>query len=411
MDTKNILKTRETIMAWRKRQYCLVSVIALGLAFTILPSVGFAQNISLDPDPDVEKGSYISLNLDQSIVAVGDPITGNSSIYEGDGDIDSDDLITATAPISYTNSANGSVSFSVPTTDYGDLVVTGSSVDASSVSKTVHKVTINTKLIPKDDFTGISEIIYGVGEVVNLSFTTSPPGYESQIGTPLWSGLTQAGTGLITPAGAIGTFTAGDIADSVSIILSITDGPLKGKSYSKDRSVIPPSGVTLVRTGGVIHTYGLATAGFLALTYFLPKYVSFENCQEEEEYSQTEGAAGKQRPVGVGTGSLIGKNGQLHTGGGYHTGGSGNINLGCLIGTDDIEAHNQAYQPFTQDGDFIWSIPRDYTVVNNANVHAAYTTLIQHNHQSQTDASGNSVTTESKGGISVSATQNDTTSP
>ena len=410
MNTDNIHKISQAHLAWCKRHH-LVSVITLGLACTLIPSVAFAQNNSPDPDPDVEAGSYISLNLNQDIVAVGDPITGTSSIYEGDGDVDSDDSITATSDAGYTQTADGTVSFSAPTTNYGDISITGSSADAGSVSKIVHAVAVNTKLTPTDNFTGRSQTTYGVGEVVNLSFTTSPPGYESQIGTPSWSGMTQAGTGLITQAGASGTFTAGDIADSVSIILSIIDGPLKGKSYSKDRSVVPPSGVTLVQTGGVIHYQGLATAGFHASTYFLPKDVSFSNCQEEEEYSATEESKGKKGPVGLGTGSLAGKNGEVHTGGGYHAGGAGNILLGCLIGIDDVEAHNQGLQPFASDGDFIWNIPRDYKVGDTGTVHAAYTTLVQHNHQTKTDANGDSITTESKGGVHVSAKQSDPTSP
>lgn len=410
MTIHNNPKINRVKPVWHKRQG-LIAILTFTLACAFLPYVAFAQNSNPDPDPDVEAGSYISLNVDQSIIAVGDPITGTSSIFEGDGDVDSDDPITATSDAGYTQTADGTVSFSVPTTTYGDILITGFSADASSVSKTVHKVAVNTFLTPTDNFTGRSQTIYGVGEVINLSFTTSPAGYESQIGTPSWSGLTQAGTGLITQTGASGTFTAGDIADSVSIVLSITDGPLKGKSYSKDRSVIPPSGVKLVQTGGVIHTQGLATAGFHALTYFTPTYVSFSNVAEEEEYSSTEEAAGNHGPIGVGTGSLIGKSGAVHQGGGYFRGGPGNINLGCLIATDDIEAHNQGFQPFAQDGDFTWNIPRDYRVYNSITVHAAYTTLVHHNHQSKTDPTGNSITTISKGGISVSANQNDPTSP
>lgn len=388
----------------------LAGLIALGLTCTLLPSVAFAQNTSTDPDPDVEAGSYIALNVDQDIVATGDPITGTATIYEGDGDIDSDDSIEAVTDLGYTETGNGLVTFKIPTDKYGDIILTSSSADAARVQKIIHSVSVNTKTTPSDDFSGRSQTTYGVGEVVGLSFTTSPSGYESRIGTPSWSGQTQAGTGLITQTGADGTFTAGDIADSVSIILSITDGPLKGKSYSKDRSVIPPSGVTYVRTGSIIHQKGIAQAGFNAYTYFAPTYVSFSNVSEEEEYTLAEEQAGKSGPVGVGIGSLSFKDGSVHHGGGYFQGGAGNISTGCLFGIDTVTATN-GNKPFATAGNFTWNIPRDYKVAGHNTVHSAYTSFVHHNQQSKTDKFANSITTISKGGITVSANQNDPTSP
>jgi len=80
--------------AWCKKQGRTAG-LALTFACALVPSVAFAQNTSADPDPDVEKGSYMSLTLNPSVVAVGTSLAGNATIYEGDGDQDSDDTITA----------------------------------------------------------------------------------------------------------------------------------------------------------------------------------------------------------------------------------------------------------------------------------------------------------------------------
>lgn len=400
MTNNKTLTSRANLL--RHRRLATSFGLTFSLACAFLPGAAYAANATADPDPDVEQGSYISLSLNQDIVAAGDSLSGSASIYEGDGDVDSDDSISE-APSN--QSANGTVSFTVPTSSPGDVTIVASSADASSQSKVGHAVSVNAVLTPVDNFAGRSQTSYGVGENVNLSVTTTPSGYETKIGNLQWTG---SGDGTTSDyGGGSGLFFAGDVAGSANIVLSVTSGALHGKSYSKSRTIVAPSGVKLVQTGGVIHTQGQATAGFHALTYFTPTNVSFHNVEEEEEYSGSEEAAGKNGPIGVGTGSLSGKNGQQHQGGGFFTAGSGDINLGCLIAVDDIEAHNQAFQPFSTSGDFTWNIPRDYKIGDNGTVHAAYTSLTHHNHQSATDATGNSVTTISKGGITVSAKQND----
>lgn len=190
MNTENIFSMRRTLAA-RQRKH-LSSFVALGLTCALLPCMAFAQNTSTDPDPDVEAGSYIALNVDQDIVATGDPITGTASIYEGDGDVDSDDPIEtasfmSAADLGYTETANGTVTFTFPTNKYGDITITSSSADAKKVQKIIHSVSVNTKTTPSDNFSGRSQTTYGVGEVVGL---WTEPHFPYQ-----WRESTFAGTG------------------------------------------------------------------------------------------------------------------------------------------------------------------------------------------------------------------------
>ena len=389
----------------------LAAALALGFTCTALGSAAFAGNAAADPDPDVEAGSYISLNLDQDIVAVGDSITGTSSIYEGDGDVDSDDPITATSTGSYTQTANGTVSFNIPTSTYGDITVTGTSADAGSTSKTATAVLVNAILTPVDNFSGRSQTAYGVGEGVDLSVTTMPAGNESKIGTLQW---TASGDGTVFDEGeGSGEFTAGDVAGSANIVLSITDGKLKGKSYAKSRTIKAPTGATFVKNSTTVeHTQGLASAGFHADIYFTPTDVSFSKVQEEEEYTAAEENQGMKGPALVATGSLSSQNGYPHQSAGYVTAGPGNITLGSHIALDHVYTGTvSGAGPFAEDGDATWTIPCDYKVGDFGIVHSAYRTAIQHWHESKTDTSGNSTMSISKGGITVSANLKDPTSP
>lgn len=387
----------------------LFAVLLAGLAFFLPCHLALAQNTSVDPDPDSETPGYISMSLNQDIVAVGDPLSGSATIYEGDGSVDSEDPITATPDSGSPTGSMGTVNFNIPTTVPGDISITAASKDASSQSKAGHAVAVNAVLTPADNFKGRSQTSYGVAEIVNLSVTTSPAGYEGKIGTLRWSG---SGDGTTSDSGGgSGVFSAGDVAGSANIVLSVTSGPLNGKSYSKSRTIVAPSGVTLVNTGDVLHTPGTASAGFYALTYLTPKDVSFSNIEEEEEYSAAEWDAGKVGPKAVTTGaySIPDLDNLPHKSGGYNRAGSGNINTGCLIGGNDTQDHvwsGKIPVPVSEDGDFTWTIPRDYRVARpGSTVHSGYTTLVQHQHVTKTDAAGNTVTTIEKGGISVSATE------
>jgi len=163
LNTDTIFNIGRTSLVWIKKQRRFVAVITLGLACSILPSVAFAQNNSTDPDPDVEKGAYLSLTLDQSVVAVGDPLTGTATVYEGDGDIDSDDtvaadlLASASPPMSSpsaaggaspmssptpmsSQSAAGTVKFSFPTSAPGDFTIDGVTADVPDQTTAGHAI-------------------------------------------------------------------------------------------------------------------------------------------------------------------------------------------------------------------------------------------------------------------------------
>ena len=388
-------KQDRTDLPWHKGQR-LIAVLAISLGCAFLPAVAFAQNNSTDPDAGAETPDYIGLNLDQSIVIAGDPFTGTASIYEGDGDVDTDDSISVSS-----SNGDGTVNFSVPTSSPGEVTIIASSPDAPNQSKVGYAVALNAVLHPNDDFAGRSQTSYGVGEQVKLSVTTTPAGYESQVGTLNWTG---SGDGVTSDfGGGNGRFTAGEVGGSATITLTVTPvtkGTPHGKAYPISRTIVAPSGVTYVQSGGVIHTHGFATAGFFAWMYITPKDVSFHYIQEQEE----------DGVLGDGSGSLQSKDDDPHTGGGYNSVGTGNIVLGSRVAKRDHVNANNGAGPFAEDGDFYWYIPRDYMVGDNGNEHDGYTIVTHHNHQSATDATGNSVTTMTKAGVSVSAKQNDPTS-
>lgn len=148
MNINTVFSMRRTISVGQRKH--LAGVVALGITCILMPSVVFAQNTSTDPDPDVEKGAYLSLNLDQNVVAVGSALTGTAKVYEGDGDIDSDDSVSASlgsgssaanaqiaspaGVVSSGQSGSGTVNFSFPTSAPGDFNITATTADVADKS-------------------------------------------------------------------------------------------------------------------------------------------------------------------------------------------------------------------------------------------------------------------------------------
>ena len=117
-------------------------VAALTLLFSciVFSSAAFSDNNTSDPDTDEEASQgYITSTLDVYDVAITKPLTGSSTIYENDGDVDSEDAITATPDDSSgTLRGTGSVSINIPTYVDGDIGITSSSADAPDQRVTGH---------------------------------------------------------------------------------------------------------------------------------------------------------------------------------------------------------------------------------------------------------------------------------
>jgi len=277
LNTDTIFNIGRTSLAWCKKQRRFVAAITLGLACSILPSVAFAQNNSTDPDPDVEKGAYLSLTLDQSVVAVGDPLTGTATVYEGDGDIDSDDtvaaalLASASPPMSSpsaaggaspmsspspmsSQSAAGTVKFSFPTSAPGDFTIDGVTADVPDQTAAGHAI--------GGPITGDNDEYYYCGPEEaashkNLQAATGQPAgttYSwSMSGNATYCDTSNYGAAIASPTAALvtyrgvhpGSIKAGDVTATVQYTLN-------GKSVSSPGfpiTVHAPATFALVKNG------------------------------------------------------------------------------------------------------------------------------------------------------------------
>ena len=206
-------------------------------------------------------------------------------------------------------------------------------------------------LTPKDNFSGRSNIKYGIGEVVDLSFILAPPRTAAQLGGLKWS--RESGKGAITgDTNGLGIFTADASPGPVRLKLTILTGPLAGTGPVVDITVIAPAPAHMEQTTGtkLRHTQGRASVGFKGDTYMRPKDVSFKYIQTRE------GTAS-----GVGTGYYAFQSGRNHPLGDWDSVGPGNISTGSHEGSIDTIDTGDGSPPFSE-GKFTWPIPWQYRV-------------------------------------------------
>jgi hypothetical protein len=143
---------------------------------------------------------------------------------------------------------------------------------------------------------------YGVGEGVDLSFTTNPTGVSAtQAGGLRWS-LT-GGPGTLSSAGTDGTarFVAGDIATTLTFRLKVESGLSKDKFKDYVKNVVEPSGVTYVYVAGSAYTHPPKPsyeASFDADVYLQPNNVSFKAVTFGESGDPAAPAAGLATTAG-----------------------------------------------------------------------------------------------------------------
>jgi hypothetical protein len=155
-------------------------------------------------------------------------------------------------------------------------------------------VTVNGVLTPVEAFAGRSTIRFGIGEVVNLSFTTTPAGRSAaSLGGLKWVATT--GAQLVTlanDAGNTGTgrVTSGPKAGIVALALQTAGAPAVTKATKQFVIVTPNDAVmTVAASEGTLHKRGMASAGFRGNIYLRPTDVSFKNLEFREGGASYEG--------------------------------------------------------------------------------------------------------------------------
>ena len=289
-----------------------------------------------------------------------------------------------------------SVTFSTVSTSLTNFkTVIATAGNSVTVNVVVYQLT--GVLTPQDNFTGRSNTDFGVGEVIALSFTATPAVTDTQAGGLRWKQTTGSGT-LTADTDGTGTYTAANSPESVTLKLEVQAGPSKGRGPDSNISVIAPNGAYQVQNpgSGIRHVQGTCSAGFQAITYLLPKTVSFTHIEAREGTT-----------TATATGWLAGSNGDTHTTGNWFTVANCSSTTGC-----QIQALDGIYNQYPQNyggtmwgnGEFKWNIPREWRIGTGSATQ--YTTLLHH---FVSDAAGKG--TISKGGAGpFSKNANDPTS-
>jgi hypothetical protein len=150
-------------------------------------------------------------------------------------------------------------------------------------------------LTPVDNFDQRSQLKYGLEELVNLDFKTTPAGITAaQAGGLTWS-ADKIGK-VVNDTGDTGKakYDAKHIAGDASLNLMIQSGPCKGQSKSYARELVAPSDTWMKRVNPsrVFHKKNIASVGIELYYYLMPNYVSFKNLRFAEGSAPAEDAEG-----------------------------------------------------------------------------------------------------------------------
>jgi hypothetical protein len=209
-------------------------------------------------------------------------------------------------------------------------------------------------LTPHDNFPGRSATRFGVGELVDLSYSAVPTIASADVGGLIW--FISSGGGTLTGTGGndgTGLFTAPPNGGLTILDLKVASGPNAGMVVATCTiTTVEPSDAVMVQEAGtgILHINGTWSCAFLGVIYLRPTDVSFTFMQ------MGEGSA-----AAVANGFLSGLNGIVHSPGPMCTVGTGDINQGCKVNTEDHVITGELNQPFSQ-GDFLWAIPWQFSV-------------------------------------------------
>ena len=224
----------------------------------------------------------------------------------------------------------------------------------------------------------------GVGEDVTLTLT------PSSLPSPTWALAGTPGTSTLNPlAGITSLLTAGERACTPT-----TEATINGVTVKIEFEVVEPSGVIMEQEAGtgVKHVNGVPSAGFKGRPYITPNDVSFTKIEVRE--GQCNATA---------TGYYAYLNGVPHQDGAWVDVIQGDAAKPSKVnGIDDIYSEEGPLPPGV--GVFDWPIPWLFRVSGGAENQFSTVT-----HHQDCDAAGK--VTISKGGTSVSANQNDPTTP
>ena len=145
----------------------------------------------------------------------------------------------------------------------------------------------------RDNFAGRSATKFGVGEIIDLSFSSRPARPAADFGGLKW--VLVSGGGTLAGAANVGTatYTAPATAASVKLELRVAAGAAAGKVvYEHTITIVIPSGVRMVAVRGTAPSYypgggtipaGTWGAGFEANAFIDPKDVSFQGVVFSED--------------------------------------------------------------------------------------------------------------------------------
>jgi hypothetical protein len=318
-----------------------------GSTFTDVPGTLYVlkgTSVTFKAIPDPANGTF----------ADGQPVWSGTSGATGTGDT-----------ISITFNA-----VSTSTSDFKTVVATaGNSV---TVNVIVYELTPVTT--PRDNFSGRSATDYGLKELIDLSFTTSPNVTAAQAGGLDWS--KKSGVGTVTPSsGSVGTGTydAEGTAGAVTLSIKVVSGPSTGQERTVDRNIVAPNDATMTQAAGtgIRHIQDYISVGFKGSIFLSPKNVSFANINWREGTVSA-----------VGSGCWASENGNAHPIGSSMTVSGCNTTTGCQVNAiDTVQAGDRGPYPPPNpaycSGDFEWDIPWQYSADGGTNW-VSFTTAVHH---------------------------------
>lgn len=231
-------------------------------------------------------------------------------------------------------------------TDY-KTVTFSNSFSQKTINVIVYE--LSGTMIPVDNFSGRSQSDYGIGEKVNLNFSTNPVLTSTTIGGLEWKIISGSGV-IANDANLVGTgvYTAPDAAGSEVIKIEISSGPSKGSGQTFNKTIVAPSSAVSVQDttyGTYWYTLANCGVGFYLNPRMRPLNVSFNQLLFYE---------GEVLPT-TATGYFLPQQNEKHETGQQYTVGNGNLTTGSIINfIDGVGFDGPA--PCSS-GEFIWDIP------------------------------------------------------
>lgn len=228
--------------------------------------------------------------------------------------------------------------------------------------------TFTPRLTPQANFVGRSTVRYGVGEIIDLGFTTAPPNLTAgSFGGLTWVVVSGPAT-VVNDHGDVGTgrLMCGASSGVVKLELRVP-GAAPARKVVKQFQIVRPDDVVFARdmTAGTFHRNTRPSAGFRAITYLRPTDVSFSRLEYREGGATFEGTGAFARRE-VTRAELATDYDVIHPVRQtdnvgrtvwYNCNGGDDINNGTRVaGTDDMQSG--PVPVLGQPGQFKWKIPQ-----------------------------------------------------